>query len=184
MPRRPTHWWAIWSRYLPLSRSPSRTREPSSKPQRAVWSISRNPNRPSSIRSISPGWRTRWVPRPRRQKGRSACSTPIAPGVTPPVTALAFPTPRRRAPGGFGPALWDGRPTVQFGDANEDPAQDLLVQFLIRGSEAETPYGLNGFGTGRMPAFGASLSMEDIELLARYLRGGNMDGKEATVVLP
>jgi mono/diheme cytochrome c family protein len=86
--------------------------------------------------------------------------------------------------GGFGPALWDGRPTVQFGDANEDPAQDLLVQFLIRGSEAETPYGLNGFGTGRMPAFGASLSMEDIELLARYLRGGNMDGKEATVVLP
>ncbi len=86
--------------------------------------------------------------------------------------------------GGFGPALWDGRPTVQFGDANVDPAQDLLVQFLIRGSEAETPYGLNGFGTGRMPAFGASLSLEDIELLARYLRGGNMDGKEATVVLP
>ncbi len=86
--------------------------------------------------------------------------------------------------GGFGPALWDGRPTVQFGDANQDPAQDLLVQFLIRGSEAETPYGLNGFGTGRMPAFGASLSMEDIELLARYLRGGNMDGKEAAVVLP
>jgi mono/diheme cytochrome c family protein len=86
--------------------------------------------------------------------------------------------------GGFGPALWDGRPTVQFGDANEDPAQDLLVQFLIRGSEAETPYGINGFGTGRMPAFGASLSVEDIELLASYLRGGNMDGKEATVVLP
>ena len=86
--------------------------------------------------------------------------------------------------GGFGPALWDGRPTVQFGEANEDPEQDLLVQFLIRGSEAETPYGLNGFGTGRMPAFGASLSLEDIELLARYLRGGNMDGKEATVVLP
>ncbi len=86
--------------------------------------------------------------------------------------------------GGFGPALWDGRPTVQFGDANADPAQDLLVQFLIRGSEAETPYGINGFGTGRMPAFGASLSIEDIELLARYLRGGNMDGKGATVVLP
>ena len=86
--------------------------------------------------------------------------------------------------GGFGPALWDGRPTVQFGDANADPAQDLLVQFLIRGSEAETPYGINGFGTGRMPAFGASLSLEDIELLARYLRGGNMDGKGATVVLP
>lgn len=86
--------------------------------------------------------------------------------------------------GGFGPALWDGRPTVQFGEATDDPAEDLLVQFLIGGSEAETPYGLNGFGSGRMPAFGASLSMEDIELLARYLRGGTMDGKERVGVLP
>jgi mono/diheme cytochrome c family protein len=79
--------------------------------------------------------------------------------------------------GGFGPALWDGRPTVQFGDATEDPADDLLVTFLIRGSVAQTPYGLNGFGSGRMPAFGAILSEADIELLAAYLRGGNMDGK-------
>jgi mono/diheme cytochrome c family protein len=80
--------------------------------------------------------------------------------------------------GGFGPALWDGRPTVQFGDATEDPADDLLVKFLTRGSEAQTPYGINGFGSGRMPAFGAILSEADIELLAAYLRGGNMDGKE------
>jgi mono/diheme cytochrome c family protein len=79
--------------------------------------------------------------------------------------------------GGFGPALWDGRPTVQFGDATDDPADDLLVKFLTRGSEAQTPYGLNGFGSGRMPAFGAILSEADIELLAAYLRGGNMDGK-------
>ncbi len=86
--------------------------------------------------------------------------------------------------GGFGPALWDGRPTVQFGEATESPEEDLLIQFLIRGSQPETPYGINGFGSGRMPAFGASLSLDDIELLARYLRGGNMDGKEATVVLP
>jgi mono/diheme cytochrome c family protein len=28
-----------------------------------------------------------------------------------------------------------------------------------------------------MPAFGAILSEADIELLAAYLRGGNMDGK-------
>jgi mono/diheme cytochrome c family protein len=86
--------------------------------------------------------------------------------------------------GGFGPALWDGRPTVQFGEANEDPEQDLLVQFLTRGSEAETPYGLNGFGSGRMPAFGSAMSVEDIELLAAYLRAGNMDGKEGISVLP
>lgn len=79
--------------------------------------------------------------------------------------------------GGFGPALWDGRPTVQFGEATENPADDLLVRFLTRGSEAQTPYGLNGFGSGRMPAFGPLLSEADIELLAAYLRSGNMDGK-------
>ena len=32
-----------------------------------VSPISRNPSSPSSIRSISPGWRRRWHPRPRRQ---------------------------------------------------------------------------------------------------------------------
>jgi len=81
--------------------------------------------------------------------------------------------------GGFGPALWDGRPVVQFGQPPEDPAQpDLLIDFLINGSEAEAPYGINGFGTGRMPAFGAILDQADIELLARYLRSGNLDGKD------
>jgi mono/diheme cytochrome c family protein len=81
--------------------------------------------------------------------------------------------------GGFGPALWDGRPVVQFGDAPESEEEtDLLVDFLVNGSEAQTPYGLNGFGSGRMPAFGAVLDPADIELLARYLRGGNLDGIE------
>lgn len=79
--------------------------------------------------------------------------------------------------GGFGPALWDGRPLVQFGEAAAEPGDDLLIQFLIKGSEAQQPYGLNGFGSGRMPAFGALLSADDIALLARYLRGGNLDGK-------
>ncbi len=81
--------------------------------------------------------------------------------------------------GGFGPALWEGRPVVQFGDPPEDPEEpDLLIDFLINGSEAEQPYGINGFGTGRMPAFGAILDPADIELLARYLRSGNLDGKD------
>lgn len=78
--------------------------------------------------------------------------------------------------GGFGPALWDGRPTVQFGEAAELPQDDLLVQFLINGSQAETPYGLNGFGSGRMPAFGQILTEDDIVLLAQYLRGGDLTG--------
>ena len=79
--------------------------------------------------------------------------------------------------GGFGPALWDGREIVQFGEPAAAREDDLLLQFLIRGSEAQTPYGLNGFGSGRMPAFGAVLPAEDIDLLAAYLRAGNMDGK-------
>ena len=78
--------------------------------------------------------------------------------------------------GGFGPALWDGRPTVQFGEPTEDPADDLLIQFITNGSESEVPYGLNGFGSGRMPAFGQILSAEDIALLARYLRGVDLTG--------
>lgn len=79
--------------------------------------------------------------------------------------------------GGFGPALWDGRPIVQFGEAPTSAEEtDLLVEFIIKGSEAEKPYGLNGFGSGRMPAFGAILSMDDIDLLAQYLRGSNLDG--------
>lgn len=79
--------------------------------------------------------------------------------------------------GGFGPALWDGRPLVQFGPAPDDPEEtDLLIDFLLKGSEAETPYGLNGFGSGRMPAFGEILDQQDIDLLASYLRSGNLDG--------
>jgi mono/diheme cytochrome c family protein len=35
-----------------------------------------------------------------------------------------------------------------------------------------------------MPAFGSAMSVEEIELLAAYLRGGNMDGKEGVSVLP
>jgi mono/diheme cytochrome c family protein len=79
--------------------------------------------------------------------------------------------------GGFGPALWDGRPTVQFGEAPaSDEETDLLVDFLINGSVNGEAYGLNGMGSGRMPAFGTVLDPTDIELLASYLRSGNLDG--------
>jgi mono/diheme cytochrome c family protein len=82
--------------------------------------------------------------------------------------------------GGFGPALWDGRPVIQFGAAEPAGSEetDLLVDFIVNGSEAQTPYGLNGFGSGRMPAFGAILDEGDVELLARFLRSGNLNGME------
>lgn len=88
--------------------------------------------------------------------------------------------------GGFGPALWDGRPLVQFGDAppSDSEETDLLVDFLINGSVAQEPYGINGFGSGRMPAFGAILDQADIELLAGYLRGGNLNGMEPSEPVP
>lgn len=81
--------------------------------------------------------------------------------------------------GGFGPALWDGRPTIQFGDApSDDTEADLLLDFLINGSVADSPYGLNGFGSGRMPGFGYILPLSDLELLTQYLRSGNLSGRE------
>ena len=72
--------------------------------------------------------------------------------------------------GGFGPALWDGRPAVQF------LTEEDLVEFLITGAEVNVPYGVNGFGSGRMPGFGTTLSTEDLTNLARWLRAGNLNG--------
>jgi mono/diheme cytochrome c family protein len=72
--------------------------------------------------------------------------------------------------GGFGPALWDGRPAVQF-LSDED-----LVSFLVVGAEPNQPYGVNGFGNGQMPAFGALLSEQDLSDLSRWLRAGNLTG--------
>lgn len=74
--------------------------------------------------------------------------------------------------GGFGPALWDGRPNVQFLTAED------LVDFITEGSVAQAPYGVNGIGSGRMPGFGQILSAEDLNLLATYLRSGNLTGEE------
>lgn len=91
--------------------------------------------------------------------------------------SAGVPYTREAGSGGMGPALWEGRPLVQFGEATDDPETDLLIQFLINGSEAQRPYGLNGFGTGRMPSFGPILDPDDIQLLAQYLRSGNLNGK-------
>ncbi|HUO46350.1 MAG TPA: c-type cytochrome [Acidimicrobiia bacterium] len=74
--------------------------------------------------------------------------------------------------GGFGPALWEGRPNVQF--LNEED----LIGFLTEGSVAQEAYGVNGIGSGRMPGFGKLLSADDIDLIATYLRSGNLTGRE------
>ncbi|MGH8927521.1 MAG: c-type cytochrome [Acidimicrobiia bacterium] len=74
--------------------------------------------------------------------------------------------------GGFGPALWEGRPNIQF------LTQEDLIEFITEGSVAQEAYGVNGIGSGRMPAFGQILSAEDLDLIATYLRSGNLTGME------
>lgn len=73
--------------------------------------------------------------------------------------------------GGFGPAVWKGRPRVQF------LTKDNLRDFLLVGAVADQPYGVNGFGNGQMPAFGAVLSSDDVDLLVEYLWAGDLNGK-------
>lgn len=67
--------------------------------------------------------------------------------------------------GALGPALWEGRANVQFVDA------DQMLAFIANGSELGQGYGINGIGRGYMPAFGGTLSQDDLALLIRYLRG-------------
>lgn len=74
--------------------------------------------------------------------------------------------------GGFGPALWEGRPNVQF------LAEEDLIEFLTEGSAAQQAYGVNGIGSGRMPGFGKVLAAADIKLIATYLRSGNLRGMD------
>ena len=66
--------------------------------------------------------------------------------------------------GAWGPAITDGRSIAQF------PSVEGQVDFIISGTTASEPYGVNGLGTGRMPGFGASLSEADIELITLYER--------------
>ncbi len=72
--------------------------------------------------------------------------------------------------GAFGPALWNGRSTVQFSSA------DSMIEFIANGSELGKPYGVNGQGRGYMPGFGQVLTQSDLELLIEYLRGETLRG--------
>jgi mono/diheme cytochrome c family protein len=66
--------------------------------------------------------------------------------------------------GAWGPAINDARTPVQFPDIEEH------IKFIVTGTDNAAPYGVNGIGTGRMPGFGASLTAEDIKLIALYER--------------
>ena len=66
--------------------------------------------------------------------------------------------------GAWGPSLVAGRTVSQFPDFDEH------VGFVIGGSTDGKRFGINGLGTGRMPAFGLILSETQIELIVKYER--------------
>lgn len=66
--------------------------------------------------------------------------------------------------GAWAPAINESRTLVQFPDVADH------IAFIITGTDNAAPYGVNGIGTGRMPGWGASLTREDIELIALYER--------------
>jgi mono/diheme cytochrome c family protein len=57
------------------------------------------------------------------------------------------------------------------GAANSHFASEAdLINFIRNGSEFGKLYGLNGQGSGRMPAFGSMLTDEQIEAVVEYVR--------------
>jgi mono/diheme cytochrome c family protein len=66
--------------------------------------------------------------------------------------------------GAWGPSLRGGAPVGQFPDIEDH------FNFVARGSDQGVNYGVNGLGRGWMPAFGFTLSRDDIMLIIRYER--------------
>lgn len=66
--------------------------------------------------------------------------------------------------GAWGPSLRSGTVVKQFPDIDDH------FNFVARGSEQGVNYGVNGLGRGWMPAFGFTLSREDLMLIVRYER--------------
>ena len=66
--------------------------------------------------------------------------------------------------GAWGPSLVDGKSVLQFPDIADQ------IMFVIEGSEDARKFGVNGLGSGRMPAFGKILSERQIELIVLYER--------------
>jgi len=66
--------------------------------------------------------------------------------------------------GAWAPSLMSGRAVIQFPEIQDH------INFVIDGSEDSQRYGVNGLGSGRMPAFGQILSEEQIRLIAMFER--------------
>jgi mono/diheme cytochrome c family protein len=67
--------------------------------------------------------------------------------------------------GAFGPNLTGGSAVRQF------PQKSDMVAFINGGSEYGKRYGEQGQGSGRMPAFGSTLTESQISAIVDYVRG-------------
>ncbi|MGQ0680107.1 MAG: c-type cytochrome [Actinomycetota bacterium] len=66
--------------------------------------------------------------------------------------------------GGSGPAMRNGATTAQFPDIEDH------IAFVKEGSVTGQPYGTSGTGTGTMPAWGGTLTDEQIRAVVEYER--------------
>jgi mono/diheme cytochrome c family protein len=72
--------------------------------------------------------------------------------------------------GAFGPDL--SQELARFTDNTNGTGVAQQIAFVTLGSDFEAPYGNNGVGTGRMPAFGVMLSKQQIAEIVTYEREG------------
>ena len=66
--------------------------------------------------------------------------------------------------GAMGPNLTAGASNSHF------PSEADQIDFVTKGSETGKKYGLQGQGSGRMPAFGNMITPEEIKLIVEYVR--------------
>jgi mono/diheme cytochrome c family protein len=72
--------------------------------------------------------------------------------------------PGEPAQGAMGPNLTSGASNSHF------PNEADQIDFISKGSELGKKYGIQGQGSGRMPAFGRMLTQEQIKLIVEYVR--------------
>ena len=95
----------------------------------------------------------------------SAC--PAAPSAAPRchTSGWSYGDPQESGQGALGPNITGGAESAHF------PNDDELIDFISNGSENGVGYGEQGQGSGKMPAFGALLTDDQLAAIVDYVRG-------------
>ena len=80
------------------------------------------------------------------------------------TSGWSYGDPQESGQGGLGPNITGGSESAHF------PNRDELVDFITNGSENGVGYGEQGQGSGKMPAFGAMLTEDQISAIVDYVR--------------